>query len=148
MTITKNASLSAMLCNIELLPISDIKGIMEVSPTIKNVHVVDGKSWTTFPFSSGTTEYSQEQKQAEAGTFFQHQVKMFIQGDSYESQEVFSNFHNIEFIVRITLMSGIKLLLGSADVPVFFQINYNTAKGGREISFTWASPLPAFGVED
>jgi hypothetical protein len=73
---------------------------------------------------------------------------MFIQGDSYESQEVFSNFHNIEFIVRITLMSGIKLLLGSADVPVFFQINYNTAKGGREISFNWASPLPAFGVED
>ncbi len=148
MSFEKNTNLSALLCSIEFALISNVERIRDFPNLSKGVILKSGKSWSPLPFISGTGSYSHEQKPSDAGAYFEHQVKCFCPGTSISTQAELTNLHNNRYLAKITLMTGVSLLIGNLDVPISLSSSLDTVKGGRDFLAAWTSSEPAFSVDE
>lgn len=145
MSITKNKNLNPQICKVEFVTTDKVTSVSTGNTLMHRiVNLILNAVWIDIYSTQGTVTFLEEQTEEVAGPFFQQKVEMFFPGEDSDTRAKLLNLENARVLVRITYNSGLVKLLGEPANPCMLKTVFSIEKGGRVVSFTRKSPVPAF----
>ena len=144
---------SGSLCEVYFLPVEYFtnydfgKGLLLPKPSTNIVEsdlLTGGFTWLKAN-TTRTKDYAEEEKEAEAGSFFEVNISCYFAFEDQKNHLNFSSFQGRKFIVLVKALSGLTKIIGSYENPCTIQQAYNSgnlpsAQSGTNLRFNWKSP--------
>lgn len=144
----KSANLSPEICEIYFASINDVSTITDGSDTFhKVVTFKSQKNWEKIYCSPASKEFTELQKESEAGPYYEQKVNLSYPGDDEGVREDFENYGNKRLLIKLVYHSGIEKLLGSLTNPVKSFADYTLKNGGHAVSFECKAIQKAFMLD-
>ena len=104
---------------VEIISIVNVDNILKPnSNRIVSVQLKAGKSWDVFKMTSLKGTYDSQEQLSTAGSSFGNKVTFPIAKVRYDASVVLNAMVNNRYLVKVTLLNGIKILLGSLESPM------------------------------
>ncbi len=145
MTLSKLSYLNPQICKVEILSLLNTDSI-SVTTDGRSMSITPktGKDWTHIYTTPGKNTFEEESSEELGNMFFLQKLEIMFPGEDSSSLSALANINNWQLIVKFTYTSGTIKVFGDLFNPVVTKVAFSTEKGGRVVSFSRKSEVPAF----
>lgn len=141
----RNSHLNPKVCHIQYVPVSYIIN-MVVQLNVLSITFAPGKTWLDFYSTPGSVDFEFPTEKKDGNVIFRQKASLFFPGlDIANINNLFNAGYQF-YIVKVTMNSGDKYIIGSLQNPAQYIEDFATDKGGRSISFWCDAFDPPFST--
>ena len=109
---------------------------VRVTGILAEVEFLPGKTWQPISFTSGTGQFTEKPKQADAGVYYSSEVKCSMVTDNKEALSFIDKLEHSDIVVRVMYNSGDWKIMGIHGIPVKLTSEIDVGKsGGYKLTF-------------
>lgn len=149
MTLEKSSNLVQSVKKISYQLSRSVSSIVEGSSKYHRVVTFNGVDWMEIYFTPGSAKFSEAKNNVDAGVEYGQKLTFRFPG------EISAKYADIELaeilgcVVRVEFSSGVVKLMGTTDVPAFFDSDFKSdaSTTGSDFAFTCISTDRAYLLE-
>ncbi len=144
MSLQKLYYLNPQICKVEILSTLNVATLsLTTDGNSMAVEPRTGKDWIPIYSTPGKNTFEEELIDDQVNAYFQQKLEIMYPGEDLASQAALCNVSNWRLLVKFTYSSGLTKVFGDLKNPVVSKIHFSTEKGGRVVTFSRKSEVPA-----
>lgn len=145
MTISKNSTLTPVICRVFFIPLTDVASVLPASEGFHYyVNLKPSKAWNEIYFTPASAELSEKPKETEAGLLYEQTFRMNFPGDENTNLAALDQIVDRPGLLKIQLSSGQFHLMGEFENGTKLSRSFQLAakNSGSLLEFTCLATRP------